>query len=62
MNAWPDVNGDAIGRYLRQLRLRTSHTARIYRGILAGFQRLAEQRGDLEAALAAWKSAAQSRV
>ena len=46
MNAWPDVNGDAIGRYLRQLRLRTSHTARIYRGILAGFQRLAEQRGD----------------
>jgi integrase/recombinase XerD len=45
MNAWPDVNGDAISRYLRQLRLRTSHTARIYRGILSGFQRLVEQRG-----------------
>lgn len=46
MNAWPHVNGDAIGRYLRQLRLRTSHTARVYRGILAGFQRLVEQRGE----------------
>ena len=45
MNAWPDIDGNAVSRHLRQLRLRTSHTARIYRGILAGFQRLVEQRG-----------------
>lgn len=45
MNAWPDVDGNAVSRHLRQLRLRTSHTARIYRGILSGFQRLVEQRG-----------------
>lgn len=44
MSAWPDVNSGAISRHLRQLRLRTSHTVRVYRGILAGFQRLVEQR------------------
>jgi integrase/recombinase XerD len=44
MNAWPDVDCGAISRHLRQLRLRTSHTVRVYRGLLAGFQRLAEQR------------------
>jgi len=44
MNAWPDVNSGAISRHLRQLCLRTSHTVRVYRGVLAGFQRLVEQR------------------
>ena len=58
MNAWPDVNGDAIGRYLRQLRLRTSHTARIYRGILAGFQRLAVMATSTSRALTSWARSA----
>ena len=44
MNSWPDVDRGAISRHLRQLRLRTSHTVRVYRGLLAGFQRLVEQR------------------
>lgn len=43
MNSWPDVDRGAISRHLRQLRLRTSHTVRVYRGLLAGFQRLVEQ-------------------
>ena len=45
MNAWPDVDGGAINRHLRQLQFRTPHTARAYRGVLAGFQRRVEQRG-----------------
>lgn len=44
MNSWPDVDRGAISRYLRQLRLRTSHTVGVYRGVLAGFQRLVQQR------------------
>jgi len=54
MNAWPDVNSFTINRYLQQLRLRTSHTACVYRGVLAGFQRLVEQRaggGSLDLAI-----------
>jgi integrase/recombinase XerD len=45
MNAWPDVDGSAISRHLRQLRLRSPHTARGYRRVLAGFQKRVEQRG-----------------
>src|SRR6266853_1574866 len=44
MNAWPDVDCGAISRHLRRLHLRTSHTAGVYRGVLAGFQRLVEKR------------------
>lgn len=54
MNAWPDVNNFAINRYLQQLRLRTSHTACVYRGVLTGFQRLVERRaggGSLDLAI-----------
>ena len=43
MKAWPDTNGSAIGRYLRQLRLRNPKTPTIYRSILRGFQDIVAQ-------------------
>jgi integrase/recombinase XerD len=43
MKAWPDTNGSAIGRYLRQLRLRNPKIPTIYRSILRGFQDVVAQ-------------------
>jgi integrase len=45
MNAWPDDDGDAIKRHVRQLRPRNRGTIRVYRCILLGFQRFAQQSG-----------------
>lgn len=39
MKTWPDMDVDAIDRYLRQLRLRSTETVKVYRCILSGFQR-----------------------
>lgn len=38
MNAWPDTDGNAISRHLRQLRLRDPETQTAYRVVLRGFQ------------------------
>ena len=38
MKPWPDANGGAITRYLRELRLRHPKTRTIYRSLLRGFQ------------------------
>jgi len=38
MRTWPDRNGSAIGRFLRQRRLRHPQTPSFYRRILRGFQ------------------------
>ena len=38
MRTWPDKNGSAIERYLRQRRLRHPQTLKTYRRILRGFQ------------------------
>jgi integrase/recombinase XerD len=45
MNAWPDDNGDAIQRHVRQLRPRNGGTVRVYRCILLGFQRFVQECG-----------------
>jgi site-specific recombinase XerD len=38
MRNWPDRDGSAIGRYLRQRRLRHPQTPKTYRRVLRGFQ------------------------
>jgi integrase len=38
MRTWPDRDGSAIGRYLRQRRLRHPQTPKTYRRVLRGFQ------------------------
>jgi site-specific recombinase XerD len=38
MRTWPDREGNAIGRYLRQRRLRHPQTPKTYRRVLRGFQ------------------------
>jgi site-specific recombinase XerD len=38
MRSWPDRNGNAIGRFLRQRRFRHPQTPKTYRRILRGFQ------------------------
>src|SRR5712671_3581610 len=38
MRIWPDRDGSAIGRYLRQRRLRHPQTPKTYRRVLRGFQ------------------------
>ena len=38
MRTWPDSNGSAIGRFLRQRRIRHPQTPDFYRRILRGFQ------------------------
>lgn len=43
MSPWPDGDGGAIRRHLRQLRLRSPITPKVYRCILAGFQRFVVQ-------------------
>ncbi|MCY7308864.1 MAG: tyrosine-type recombinase/integrase [Rhodoferax sp.] len=45
MIAWPEDNGDAIERHVRQLRPRSLGTVRVYRCILLGFQRFVQQSG-----------------
>lgn len=47
MSSWPDTDGAAIDRYVRQLRLRHWRTPIIYRSELLRFQRFIEQRGEL---------------
>ena len=47
MNAWPDRDGAAVDRYVRQLRVRHPKTGRIYRGELRRFQRFIQARGEL---------------
>lgn len=57
MNAWPNDDGDAIERHVRQLRLRSRATVHVYRCVLRGFQRFVQQRGDAApdaASLQAW--------
>ncbi len=44
MSAWPDTDGSAIARYLRQLRLRGSVTQTYYRQALRGFQDVVARR------------------
>jgi integrase len=44
MKAWPDTSGNAIARYLRQLRLRHPKTPTIYRNLLRGFQDVVARR------------------
>ncbi|MGO9058890.1 MAG: site-specific integrase [Candidatus Binataceae bacterium] len=43
MRTWPDRNGSAIGRFLRQRRFRHPQTAKTYRRILRGFQDVVKQ-------------------
>ncbi len=43
MRTWPDDNGDAIERHIRQLRPRNRGTIRVYRCILLGFQQFVQQ-------------------
>lgn len=47
MNDWPDKDGAAVDRYVRQLRFRHPKTATIYRGELRRFQRFIQARGEL---------------
>ena len=58
MRTWPDDNGDAIERHIQQLRPRNHGTIRVYRCILLGFQRFAQQCNDSAAispaTIAAW--------
>lgn len=44
MSAWPDNNGEAIDRHLQQLHPRNRGTYKVYRCILLGFQRFAQER------------------
>ena len=44
MKTWPDTNGNAVARYLRQLRLRHPKTPTYYRSVLRGFQDVAARR------------------
>jgi integrase/recombinase XerD len=44
MKPWPDINGSAIDRHLRQLRLRSPVTQTNYRRVLRGFQDVATRR------------------
>jgi hypothetical protein len=44
MKAWPDTNGSAIARYLRQLRLRSRVNQTYYRQALRSFQEIVVQR------------------
>lgn len=39
MKSWPDMDVDAIDRYLQKLRPRSPETVKVYRCILSGFQR-----------------------
>jgi integrase/recombinase XerD len=43
MRIWPDADGTAIRRYLRQLRLRNPITTKVYRCVLSGFQHFVAQ-------------------
>lgn len=45
MSRWPDDDGEAIQRHVKQLRLRNRITGKVYRCILTGFQRFVQQRG-----------------
>jgi hypothetical protein len=38
MRTWPDRNGNAIGRFLRQRRIRHLQTPKTNRRVLRGFQ------------------------
>ena len=44
MNAWPDTDGSAIARYLRQLRLRCPISQMYYRQALRSFQEVVARR------------------
>jgi site-specific recombinase XerC len=44
MTEWPDTDGTAITRYLRQLRLRKPRTRAAYRSILLSFQAFVTER------------------
>ena len=58
MRTWPDDNGGAIERHIQQLRPRNHGTITVYRCILLGFQRFAQQCNDSAAispaTIAAW--------
>ncbi len=43
MRTWPDRNGSAIGRYLRQRRMRHPQTPKTYRRVLRGFQEVVQR-------------------
>jgi len=47
MNRWPDADGAAIDRYVRQLHLRHPRSELIYRSELLRFQRFIEEQGEL---------------
>lgn len=47
MKAWPDTNGSAIARYLRQLRLRSRVNQTYYHQALRSFQEVVVQRQSL---------------
>lgn len=44
MKTWPDTNGSAIARYLRQLRLRSRVSKTYYRQVLRSFQEVVARR------------------
>jgi integrase len=55
MNTWPDMDGAAIDRYIRQLRLRHPKTPVIYRSELLRFQRFIQEQGELSVkSMIAW--------
>lgn len=58
MKTWPDMDVDAIDRYLQQLRPRSPETVKVYRCILSGFQRFVmKQQPDMglrQSTIATW--------
>jgi integrase/recombinase XerD len=58
MRTWPETDGAAIRRYVRQLRIRSPVTPRVYRCVLSGFQRFVTQHqsepGVSQALIATW--------